>query len=716
MRRVMALIGFSSFFTALLCVFMIKEVALTICILSTVTLIVILIFKKVRLSILILLFITISFTSLNCFITDSKIQNYKSIYCYEETEICGELLDYPEVTESGFQYVFRTVDENRVKFSVLSNDVIDIEPGDRITAVFEFTDRYADKTEKIYFSAYTYTTDEIKIEKVDKGFNVAKFRKTLKQGITDNTTFGRGLTKAIVFGDKSGLTDGLYRDLQRCGLLHATATSGLHLTIVTGFLFAFLSFLGVSRKKTSAISIIFIILFMIVIGFKFSLMRAGIMMIMYFAANLFDREPDGFNSIGMAFAFLIVQNPYTVTSCSFLLSASATIGMILVFNPLYAKIENIKSSRFESLKKIVVSFFASALQSVVAIIFTLPITYIYFGYFSIAGVLANAILSTFISSILMMGVVICLTLYIPVVPEVLGGALDMICLAVIKIANFISEFKYCLISIDYDYMAWLFFGIATAIAAAIILYYFTKLDKKRILRLTSLICVNLTLITILSMIIFPESDIHIKVQNSGNGILITTVIDDEMLVIDTGGKNVERKLRNEMTNKCIDKISLYIAPSTNDGAYTSAQTVTSSFVVDKVLYDTRLFDKDRYNITGETTDLRQTSSISIGKLNIDIFRQENSYVLHLTNNKVSVLIIDSNTDCSLMPRNLRDCDTVIIQDSAPDDVEEIFANGAIICTYDTLVEKRTASVFDTYSLTKQTIEITMNDYLIMKKV
>ena len=69
-----------------------------------------------------------------------------------------------------------------------------------------------------------------------------------------------------------------------------------------------------------------------------------------------------------------------------------------------------------------------------------------------------------------------------------------------------------------------------------------------------------------------------------------------------------------------------------------------------------------------------------------------------------------------MPRNLRDCDTVIIQDSAPDDVEEIFANGAIICTYDTLVEKRTASVFDTYSLTKQTIEITMNDYLIMKKV
>ena len=106
-------------------------------------------------------------------------------------------------------------------------------------------------TFKIYFSTYTYSTSNIKVISKNE-FNVARFRKSLKQGIVDNTTYARGLTKAILFSDKSGLSDEVYSHLQRCGLLHATATSGLHLTIVTGFVFALMSFLGVSRKKSSA--------------------------------------------------------------------------------------------------------------------------------------------------------------------------------------------------------------------------------------------------------------------------------------------------------------------------------------------------------------------------------------------------------------------------------------------------------------------------------
>ena len=136
MRRVMAVIGFSSFFVSLFCIFLGKNIALYLCIASAIVMIALAVFKKTRISILILLFATISLSALNCFVTDNKIQNYNNIYCNGETEISGILLDYPYETESGFRYTFRTADENKVKFSVMTSEPLDISPNDRIKGTF----------------------------------------------------------------------------------------------------------------------------------------------------------------------------------------------------------------------------------------------------------------------------------------------------------------------------------------------------------------------------------------------------------------------------------------------------------------------------------------------------------------------------------------------------------------------------------------------------
>ena len=716
MRRVMALIGFSSFFVSLFCIVGESYVAWGIGIVSVIALFIVLAVKKWRLSILIILFATCIFSVLNFMIFDSKIAKYTDIYCHDETEICATLLDYPETNQSGFAYTFRSDDENKVKFTVLCAEMIDILPGDRIKGSFDFSNQYADYSDKIYFSAYVYTADSISVEAVDEGFSIAKLRNTLKQGLSDNTSIARGLTKAIVFGDKSGLSDNLYNDLLRCGLLHATATSGLHLTIVTGFVFTLLSFLGFSKKKCSVIAIVFIILFMIIIGFCFSLMRAGIMMIIYFAANLFDREGDGINSIGAAMVFLIAQNPYTVTSCSFLLSASATIGMILSFNPIYSKIENVSNGRFEALRKSIAALLAGAVQSLVAIVFTLPITYIYFGYFSIAGVFANAILSPLISIILLSGVIISLFFYVPVVPEILGGALDMVCLAVIKIVGFISDFKYCLINIDYYYVALFFFLCSVVIATSLILYYFFNVNKRKILRCSAFICFDLILVTILAINIFPSYDAKIKLQNSGSGICITAVSGNKMLVVDTGGKNVVRKVKSEVTSNCVDEISMMIVPSVTSEAFSSAQSICGRMNVDTVVCDKKWTSDEKYRVDASVINIGDVSEIKFADINIKIARQEYSDVLYLTNGRVSVLIIDRLTDCSLLTNEFKKSDIVVVKDEPPENMNILSAKSAVICTYEKSAEKYAASLFDTYSLRTQAIEIEMNDILRVKKV
>ncbi|MBQ5590691.1 MAG: ComEC/Rec2 family competence protein, partial [Clostridia bacterium] len=266
MRRVLAVIGFSSFFVTLFCIKFGTIFAVCMSVLSSLLLLSVICFKKIRYWILILVFATSILSSLNFVVTDNKINEYKEIYCKESVEISGVLQDYPRVNESGFLYTFKTNDKNNVKFTVMTNDSVDIEPGDILSGTFDFSDTYSDYTEKIYFSTYVYSNETLTVTPQNDKFNIAKFRKTLKQGIVDNTTVARGITKAIVFSDESGISDKVYEGLHRCGLLHATATSGLHLTIVTGFVFAFLHLIGLSKKRSSVIAMIFIVLFMIVIG------------------------------------------------------------------------------------------------------------------------------------------------------------------------------------------------------------------------------------------------------------------------------------------------------------------------------------------------------------------------------------------------------------------------------------------------------------------
>lgn len=241
MRRIFATIGFSSFFICLFCIYFGFEFSVIISILALVALIAVVCIKPLRNGAVIIVLASIVLFSLNTVRFESTVEKYNEIYCKSEKSISGILLDYPESSKSGFNYIFRTDDENKVKFSLFCYDELDIEPGDRIEGVFDFSDKYASLEDRVYFSAYVYRNETVKITENDS-FNIAKLRKSLKSGITDNMTFGRGITTAITFGDLSGISDEVYTSLQRCGLLHATATSGLHLTIVTGFLFTLLSF------------------------------------------------------------------------------------------------------------------------------------------------------------------------------------------------------------------------------------------------------------------------------------------------------------------------------------------------------------------------------------------------------------------------------------------------------------------------------------------
>ena len=714
MRRIFATVGFSSFFITIFAVRLGQTFALALSITALIAFVLCLVIKKWQVPVVLLLLATISLFSFNTFLFNRNVENDNLVYCKENKEISGTLLDYPEASEAGFDYVFKANDGNNIKFSLFCYDKLDIEPGDAISGRFDFSNQYAELDRNIYFSAYVYNIESVKITHKNDTFNIAKIRASIKSGITKNMTYGAGVAKAIVFGDKSGIDDDLHTAFQRSGILHTTATSGLHLSIVTGFLFAFLSLLGVSRKKSSITAIVFVVLFMVIIGFKFSLMRAGIMMIVVLASNLFNRENDVFNAIGLALTVLILLNPYSALSVSLLLSVCATMGIVLSFEHLFKKAEN--RSANNAISKVFYALAISIIQSVAAVVFTLPIVYIFFGYVSLAGVFVNAILSPFITLVLILGVLICALQFLPVVPYVLGGANDVFALVIIRVARFVSGFKYSQISIDYDFIAISFAVCLIVVAIAIFIHYYFKADKERLLKITSLICVNVFLVSILIYLVLPNNNVKICVQNSGGAVNVLIYDGEKAVVVDYGGKYCDRKTKYILNRNNAQKIDCLILPNADENGFSSGVMISSEIETKNTLINTRVFEKDLSSINSKKQNIENVKEINYNNISIDLITVSRITALYISNGEQSVLMLDKLFNLEKLPTKYLECDAVIFNQGVSSGIEKIKAKKAIVFSYEEQEENECAKHFTSYSLRKGSKALYLNDSLKIKKV
>ena len=714
MRRIFATIGFTSFFVTVFSINYGQIFALFLSIASLLGFVLCLIIKKWQIPVVLLLLAIVALFSFNTFLFNKNVETYNSVYCKENVRISGTLTDYPETSQAGFDYVFKAVDGSNIKFSLFCYDKLDIEPGDEISGTFDFSDQYAEIDRGIYFSAYVYNIESVKVIHKNDVFNIAKFRESLKSEINKNMTYGAGVTKAIVFGDKSGIDDDLYTAFQRCGILHATATSGLHLSIVTGFLFAFLALLGVSRKKSSIIAIAFVIVFMVIIGFKFSLMRAGVMMIMVLAANLFNREGDAFNSIGLALAVLILLNPYSALSVSLLLSVTATLGIVLSFEHLFNKFKQRLGKNVIS--KLFFAFAISILQSAAAIIFTLPIVYIYFGYFSIAGIFVNAVLSPFITIVLILGVLICTLQFLPVLPYVLGGANDVFSLVIIKVAKFVSKFKYSQISIDYDFVAIAFAICLLIISAAVFVFYYYKINKNKLIKTTSLLCVNVFLFSILLYCVLPNNNVKMYIQNSGGAVNILVSNNDKSIVVDYGGKYCDRKTKYMLNKSNSQKIDCLILPNADEDSFSSGVMLSSEFETESALLNTRVLDENTYKINAKKQNIENIEEINYNNIRIDFITVSRSTALYISNGKRSVLVVDKLFNLEKLPSVYLKCDLAVFNQGVPNKIEKLNAQKAIIFSFEEQEENKCAKYFNSYSLREGNKAVYLSDSLKIKEV
>ncbi|MDP2951576.1 MAG: ComEC/Rec2 family competence protein, partial [bacterium] len=158
-----------------------------------------------------------------------------------------------------------------------------------------------------FFRANTILPQE-KVRKEESFFPA--FKEKLEQNISTSVPFPESaFVLALILGDQSQIPFNLKEKLSQSGLRHITAVSGAHIVILTEALVLLGGALKLGRLRANWFGLIVIWLFLFLIGFRSSALRAVIMASSFLMADILGRRKAVLRIVVLTASLMILFNP-----------------------------------------------------------------------------------------------------------------------------------------------------------------------------------------------------------------------------------------------------------------------------------------------------------------------------------------------------------------------------------------------------------------------
>ena len=234
-----------------------------------------------------------------------------------------------------------------------------------------------------------------------------------------------GVLAGMVVGYQGGIPQYIQDLFRTTGVLHVLVLSGYNITLLAGFLALLLR--GVSFRIRTAVTIGAIALLVLVSGAGIASVRAGIMGSIAFSAGLLVRTYQPIRALCIAYVLFFFLSPGTLfADPGFHLSFLATLFMIAVVPRIEQFFAFIPQTNHIDIRELTI-------LAIGVPIFMLPYTMYFSGLFPVASPLANVVLAIVTPLVMVLGVVLVVVSWIPLLATVVGVCVSFLGNAVIWI-------------------------------------------------------------------------------------------------------------------------------------------------------------------------------------------------------------------------------------------------------------------------------------------
>jgi competence protein ComEC len=314
--------------------------------------------------------------------------------------------------------------------------------------------------------------------------------------------------------------------------VHLVALSGLHVGILAGFAWWLCKKAGLLHIGRSITCIIATLIFLLVVPAYSSILRAGVMFIIFCIGRIFSRQSRLLNTIAVSAIFLLLIRPMDFLNPGFQLSFAATIGIVL-FCPLFLgfllkPFEPLNKTSFYRILRMILAIFSTGCTAWLAVT---PIIVWHFYQLQLFTAILTVPASFPVTVILILGAL--KILLNPLLPTLAAG--------VAVIIDFSAKILSCLVTafakIPFTYIIVGKPGIYIVVLFYLLLFLwkFFPFRKRPLINLAYPAAMILLLVAAFSINKFKDSNsLKLTVLSVGHGQAAIVDIDGQNIIIDAG--------------------------------------------------------------------------------------------------------------------------------------------------------------------------------------
>ena len=271
------------------------------------------------------------------------------------------------------KYTLTIKGKEKVLGAYYSNNDLNVSIGDKVEVIGEVyipnsnTNINTFNYKKYLYNDNIYHLIKIKtLRKIQSNKNILyKIKRTLLKRINTNPYLN-----TFILGNKSYLSNESKYSYQENGLSHLFAISGMHITLLSTILVKILRLFHLDEKKTYILILLFLLIYMLIVGIYPSILRGVLFFIIFNFNNIYYFHIKKINLFIIILSISLLINPKYIFEISFQYSYLISITLLLMTDYLNS------NNYFISLLKV----------SVLSNIISLPITLYNFAYLSLSVV------------------------------------------------------------------------------------------------------------------------------------------------------------------------------------------------------------------------------------------------------------------------------------------------------------------------------------------